>query len=79
SRTQNPQTPLDSLLSAARSMMRSGTPATNTGRDAGDADQHDPQIHESLQTTGSCRSVLSLHDDDIVVPESPLPKRRKLA
>ncbi|KAI6124183.1 hypothetical protein EDD16DRAFT_575377 [Pisolithus croceorrhizus] len=79
SRTQNPQTPLDSLLSAARSMMRSGTAATNTGGNAGDADQHDPHIHESLQTTGSRRSVLALHDDDIAVPESPLPKRRKLA
>ncbi|KAI5983102.1 hypothetical protein EDD15DRAFT_2137722, partial [Pisolithus albus] len=74
SRTQNPQTPLDSLLSAARSMMRNG--AGNTG---GNADQFDPHTHDPLQTAGSRRSVLALHDDDIIVPESPLPKRRKLS
>ncbi|KAI6042290.1 hypothetical protein EDC04DRAFT_2662052 [Pisolithus marmoratus] len=72
SRAQNPQTPLDSLLSAARSMMRSGAAPTNTGGNAGDTD-------EPLQVAGSRRSALALHDDDMIIPDSPLPKRRKLA
>lgn len=54
--------------------MRSG--AGNTG---GNADQLDPHTCDPLHTAGSRRSVLALHDDDIIVPESPLPKRRKLA
>ena len=53
-RSQNPHTPLDSLLSAARSMMD------------GDEDAND------AESRGSRRSV----EDD--VPDSPLPKRRKL-
>ncbi|KAI6043739.1 hypothetical protein EDC04DRAFT_2649944 [Pisolithus marmoratus] len=70
-RTQNPQTPLDSLLSAARSMMRSGAAPTNTGANVGDTD-------ESPQVAASRRSALALHDEDMIIPDSPLPKRRKL-
>ena len=58
-KSQNPHTPLDSLLSAARSMMRVGSEGAND--------------EESGGAAGSRRSV----EDD--VPDSPLPKRRKLA
>lgn len=54
SRTQNPPTPLDSLLSAARSMM-----------------DNDEDEEETL--TGTRRSRSS------EVPDSPVPKRRKIA
>ena len=58
-KSQNPHTPLDSLLSAARSMMKDGGEGANDKESGGAA--------------GSRRLV----EDD--VPDSPLPKRRKLA
>ncbi|EGN94949.1 hypothetical protein SERLA73DRAFT_142964, partial [Serpula lacrymans var. lacrymans S7.3] len=56
-----PQTPLDSLLSAARSMM----------------DDEEEESIGSTATNGSVRRLREFSSHDI--PESPLPKRRKIA
>ncbi|KAI6146283.1 hypothetical protein BKA82DRAFT_2244073 [Pisolithus tinctorius] len=77
-RVQNPHTPLDSLLSAARSMMQGGDTSAGGGGGAGDGEHDTSTDDQPFQMAGSRRSALVLHDDDMVVPDSPVPKRRKL-
>ncbi|KAI5999806.1 hypothetical protein F5J12DRAFT_846789 [Pisolithus orientalis] len=77
-RIQNPHTPLDSLLSAARSMMQGGDTSAGGGGGRGDGEHDTSTDDQPFQMAGSRRSALVLHDDDMVVPDSPVPKRRKL-